>query len=382
MKHSTKILLLEFGIILISLFCLFVFKINHYVYLGTILLLAVGLHFLIKPEKRVERFNTEVLMIIIISILLYYAITYFIGFFSGFYYTTYSKSLSGIFINVITSLIVIFSIENIRGDLIKNYAYHKSIVYLTPIICSLLEIPSLINLTLYTEKVDIFYAFITLIIPSISKNIVLTFVTYKTNKICSIVYQLLITIPLYFLPVFPNFGEFLDITIRMLFPIVVFALIINVTTIKFDKIFNSRLLAYNKIVIYIINSICLLIIILILYLTSGMFRYYSLAIGSESMKGAINKGDIVIVDRRNKNIKNKDIIAFKEQGKVIVHRVVKIKELDDKKHSYKTKGDKNNAIDGWTVKDDAVVGKIVLRVRWLGWPTIILSELLSNGGQE
>ena len=379
MKHSSKIILIEIGIILASLFCLFVFNINYHIYLSILILLAIGLHFFLKQEKRQERFNTEIVLIIIISILFYYAITYFLGFFLGFYYSNYSKSLIGIMTNIIYALIVIISIENIREDLIKNHAYHKSIVYLTPIICCLLEIPSLINFKIYTETIDIFYAFLTLILPSISKNIALTYITYKSNKNSSIIYQLLVTIPLYFLPVFPDFGEFLEIVKNMLLPIIVMILIANIINIKFDKIKNSISLAHIKLFTRTINTVLVIFIIIILYLTSGLFRFYSLAIGSISMTGSINKGDIVIIDKKYKSIKKNDVIAFEEQGKIVVHRVIKVRH-NTKEKSYRTKGDYNTTPDGWVVKKGAIVGKVVVKIKWLGWPTVALSELLTKKG--
>ena len=379
MKHSTKMILIEIGIIFASLFCLLFFNINYYIYLLTLAISAIAIHFLLKTDKREERFNTEIILIIVISLLFYYAITYFFGFFTGFYYSTYSKSILGIIRNIVFALIIIFSIENIREDLIKNNAYHKSIVYITPIICCLLELPSLVSFKVLTSKVDIFYAFLVLILPSITKNIVLTFITFKSNKKSSITYQLLKTIPLYILPTFPNFGEFLEIVINMLLPVIVLVLVLNITDIKFDKIKNSRKLTYNNLITKILNTIMVLIILIVIYFTCGLFRYYSLAIGSSSMKGSINKGDVVIIDKRYKSIKKNDVIAFKEQGKIVVHRVVKVRH-DSITPSYKTKGDYNKNVDSWIVKKDAIVGKEVLRIRWIGWPTVILSELLQNKG--
>ena len=379
MKHSTKMILIEIGIIFASLFCLIFFNINYYVYLLTLVITAITIHFFLKTDKREERFNNEIILIIVISLLFYYAITYFFGFFTGFYYSTYSKSILGIIRNIIFALIIIFSIENIREDLIKNHAYHKSIVYITPIICCLLELPSLVSFKVLTSKVDVFYAFLVLMLPSITKNIVLTFITFKSNKRSSITYQLLKTIPLYLLPTFPNFGEFLEIVINMLLPVIVLVLVLNITDIKFDKIKNSRALAYNNILTKVLNTIMVLIILIVIYFTCGLFRYYSLAIGSSSMKGTINKGDVVIIDKRYKSIKKKDVIAFKEQGKIVVHRVVKVRH-DSVTPSYKTKGDFNKNVDSWIVKKDAIVGKEVLRIRWIGWPTVILSELLQNKG--
>ena len=107
-----------------------------------------------------------------------------------------------------------------------------------------------------------------------------------------------------------------------------------------------------------------------------MFRFTSLAIGSTSMQGSLNKGDIVIIDKKERNFKKGDIIAFKEDGKLVVHRVIKV--YDETNKMYQTKGDANNKRDAQIVTKKSSFGKVVFRVRWLGWPTIALSELLSK----
>lgn len=377
MKHSSKILLIEVGIIIASLFCTLIFKINYKMYLITLIALSVGIYFILKNDHRKERFHNEVILIILIATMLYYAITFLMGFFWGVYYSTYSKSFLGILRNVFTGLIIILSIENVREALIKNSAYHKSIVWITPIVCTLLEIPSQVNFELYTSTVDLFNISLTLILPCFVKNIALTYITYKTNKISSIIYQLLYTMPNYFLPIFPNLGEFFYIIVNTLFPALVIILIANITTLKVPKIKNSRDLVKRDIASKVIMTCMIVFILLVLYLTSNMFRFAALTIGSPSMTKTINKGDIIIIDKKDQNIKLGDIIAFHEQGKIIVHRVISIDE-DNKSQKFQTKGDANLTKDGWKVSETAVIGKVKFRIRWLGWPTIKLSEFLES----
>ncbi len=377
MKHSTKIICIELALIIASLFCMILFSISYYTSLTILIILAIAISIILKPEKRKERFNTDILLITTIAILFYYAITYFIGFFSGFFYSTYSKKILGILYNIGTSLITIYSIETIREVLIKNNAYHKSIVWLTPIICFLLEIPMLVNMKIYNTRVDIFNAILTLLVPALLKNITLTYITYKSNKNNSIVYQLLLKIPYYLLPVVPNLGDFFTIIIDSILPIIILILIMNISTIKFDKVINSRKLAQNKIMSRCINIVVFIILFIMIYLTSNVFRFASLAIGSGSMKGSINKGDIVIIDKKVKQVNKNDIIAFREQGRVVVHRMIGIKEKNGIRY-YQTKGDANKSKDGWLVSKGNVVGKVKARIRWLGWPTVALSELLQG----
>ena len=377
MKHFTKITSIELILIIISLFCLLTYSINYYVYIASLFVLSIFLFFILKPERRVERFNTDIFLIIVISLLFYYAFSYFIGFFSGFYYSMYSRKIIGILFNIVTGTIIVYSIETIRWVLIKNNFYHKSIVWITPIICFLLEIPSLVNLKLYNTRFDLFSVILVTLFPAFIKNILLTYITYKSDRKNSIIYQLLILIPGYLLPVIPNLGEFFTIIINVTIPVVILVLIMNISTIKFGHIYNSRKLANNRVILTGLNSFVLILIVTMIYLTSNLFRFTSLAIGSASMTGTINKGDIVILDKKDKNINKNSIIAFREQGKIIVHRVISFKEKDNM-NFYQTKGDANKSKDGWLVSNESVVGKVKFRIRWVGWPTVALSELLAE----
>lgn len=381
MKNSYKIIGIEIGLIIASLFSLFAFTINRYIYIAILVALSVGIYYLLKPERRKERFDLDILLIITITILFYYAITYFLGFFSGFYRTTYSRRITTMIMNVIAFCLITFPIETIREVLIKNNAYHKSIVWLTPIICFLLEMPNLVSIKLINTRVDLLSAILVTLLPALIKNFTLTYITYKSDKRNSIIYQALLTVPTYFVPVFPNLGEFISIVVNITLPILILVLIMNISTIKFERVVNSRGLKNKKIYIRVLNVLMVTLVLVMIYLNSNLFRFTSLAIGSMSMQGSIDKGDIVIIDKHDKTPKENDVIAFHEQGKIVVHRMVNIKDLGTVNY-YITKGDANNDIDAWYVAKESIVGTVKLRIRWLGWPTVALSELLQQGSSN
>ncbi len=376
MKHSLKLILTEVIIIFASLFSLLVIKINYNLYLLLLTLSSIGIYFLFKPEKRKERYTNEILIILIISVLLYYSITFLVGLFWGVYYTPYSKSFLGIIRNIFLGLVLILSIENIRNVLVRNYAYHKAILILVPFVCMCLELPSLVSF--YTDKttLDILSIFLYSVIPCLTKNLLLTYINYKSTIKLSILYQILMIIPTYIVPFLPNLGEFFYIVINIMLPIVIGLVIYKIVNITDFSIDNSRSLSFSMRGSKIVTAVLVSFIVLVLYLTSNMFRFTALAIGSNSMKGSINKGDIIIIDKKAKKIKEKDVIAFKEQGVTIVHRVISINENVDSQ-KYQTKGDANKSADEWKVRDQDIVGKVVLRIRWLGIPTVALSELMN-----
>jgi len=94
-----------------------------------------------------------------------------------------------------------------------------------------------------------------------------------------------------------------------------------------------------------------IIILVLILLTSGVFKYQMLGIGSNSMQPKISRGDAVIIKKikTEKEIKKGDIIAYKTSDKIIIHRIVKIKTKNNEK-IYTTKGDANNTEDNVEIK--------------------------------
>ena len=92
------------------------------------------------------------------------------------------------------------------------------------------------------------------------------------------------------------------------------------------------------------------------------------------MDPIFSRGDAVIYDKNDiDNIKIGDVIAFRQSGVVITHRIVKIGN-----NIIKTKGDANNGVDYFDVKPSDVLGKVEYRVKFIGYPTLWLNEFFKG----
>ena len=91
---------------------------------------------------------------------------------------------------------------------------------------------------------------------------------------------------------------------------------------------------------------------------------------SGSMKPTIPEGSIAFIVRgQTENIKIGDIITYKRPDKAqenVTHRVAGITTIDGKE-AYKTKGDANNDLDLWTVRKEAIWGKLAFSIPFLGF---------------
>lgn len=83
-----------------------------------------------------------------------------------------------------------------------------------------------------------------------------------------------------------------------------------------------------------------------------VFSYIVFAVSTGSMADTINVNDIILVER-TKDVRENDIIAFKQDNGLIVHRIIEVAE-----NEITTKGDANNHEDE-SIKYEQVIGKVV-----------------------
>ncbi len=371
-----KVFFTEIFLLIWTLFHFLLLKTSNSILLVLeLIIIASAIYYIFKVDRREERTKKDLLLLILIVTLSYYVCIYFIGFFVGFIYSNYSRSILGILRNVITSTVLVLAIENMRECIIKSSKYYKPLIILSILVFSLLEITTQITLKNIHSRVELVQFIMVIVIPYFSKNIFLTFSTYYTDKKNSVIYSLIMTLPNYILPVFPDLGDYINTLLLTSMPLLLLAIAYKMFFFKREKITNSKQYKTMANIQSAFSIILLVMLAGIVYLVSNFGRFYALAIGSESMTGAINKGDVIIIDKKKKEYKENDIIAFTQDGETIVHRIIKVDKKDNKVY-YKTKGDANNGEDSWVVSEDSIVGQEKIRILFMGLPTVALSELI------
>ena len=141
----------------------------------------------------------------------------------------------------------------------------------------------------------------------------------------------------------------------------------------------------------ILISIFLIIIaISVAFIAFPQFGNKALIVRSGSMQPAIDVGSIVVTRPiENGTYSKGDIIAFRSEKNsetLITHRVVSVEKGPDGTF-YKTKGDANEEVDGWSVSEKNVLGKVGLTIPYagrvltfaksdIGFPTLIIFPAL------
>lgn len=377
--YFNKILIVEIILLVCLLFNSFVFKIaNMYVISGIMLPFLILMIVLNGFEKDNYRYKKDVLLNIIIFLLMYYFITYFLGLFSGFVKSSYSLSFINIIKNTFPVIALILISELMRYVLFNKTKRNLPCLIIGCLLFVMIDVNTMVHIYDVKTALGITKMICLVVFPSITKNIFLTYLTMKVGYKNGIIYRLITELSTYLLPIFPDFGEYINVLLKTVLPIAIMARLNNMFNYySVRKIKDSR---YNnrKLVLYSVITFALLTIVL---LTSGLFTYQALTIGSGSMSPAIEKGDVIVLksmkNEEARKIKKGDVLVYNHDNKIIVHRVIK-KSNNGETISFKTKGDYNNAKDSWTVKQEDVIGIVKFRIRWIGMPTVALNELLNK----
>lgn len=378
-KGHIKILSLEIVFLLFLILDIIFFKIaNPYILALIIFLVLVATIFLIGFEKANFRYQKDVFLNIIICLLVYFFITYFLGLFTGFLKNSYSLRFINIIRNTAPVLIIIIISELLRYSWVSKSKENKLFIVLGYIAFVLIDVCLMLNTYDITNALGLTKMICLVVFPSITKNILLTYLAYNFGYKNNIFYRIIMDLSTYVVPIFPDFGEYINVMLQTVLPIFLVVKINNLFNyFETRKIKDSR---YNKRKLTLYSVITLMLFVIVT-LTSGYFRYYALTIGSSSMSPSIDKGDIVIVEKLNKDelpdIKKGDILVYNQENRIIVHRVNKILKTNDE-IVIRTKGDNNDSVDSWQVKEDQIIGIVKFKIKYFGMPTVALNELLNG----
>ena len=378
-KGYNKILILEIILLIFLIFNSFVFKMaNVYVVTALLVPFLILTFMLMGFEKENFRNKKDVLLNIIICLLIYYFVTYFLGLFTGFIRTSYSLSFINIIKNIFPVILLIVVSELLRYELFTKSKGNIPCFAIGYVVFVLIDVNLSVHMYDVTSYLGLTKMICLVVFPSVTKNILLIYLTQKVGYSNAIVYRLLTDLSTYLLPIFPDFGEYINVLLKTVLPVAIMARLNNMFNYyELRKIKSSK---YNrrKLIIYTFITIALFVIVT---LTSGLFTYQALTIGSGSMSPKIEKGDIVILKKVKKSelktINKGDVLVYNHDDKIIVHRVVEILNANGQT-SFITKGDNNDTKDSWVIKEDEVIGTVKLKIKYLGMPTVALNELLNK----
>lgn len=327
------------------------------------------LSFGIKKEN--SRYRSEIIAKIFAWISVSLIIQFVIGVNIGFLKNSTPKS------EVFYVVFLIISSEFLRYVLCFKSKDNKQLILIV-IMFSLVEIIFPVGTALLKDADDIVEFLTVYVFPVISKNVLLTYLSKKIGYSPCLIYRFIMELYVILIPILPNFEEYLSAMISIVFPLLLFYNIYKMLK-KSKKEWHSLRGQRNMDKVY--KGMFFALFLLLVYFTSGVFRFYALTIVTGSMKPTINEGDIIIVDKYYKKnaqeINLGDVLVFNKGGVAVSHRVVEIKKKDNEFNFY-TKGDNNNALDNWIVKTDEIIGVTKTIIPFVGYPVFVWNKIINN----
>ena len=370
-KSYIKLIIFSFAFILFFLLNSLKFQFLNQTILNIILILLLGLtYFLFGFEKNRKRYWKDIVLEIIIVLISFFLMYYLLGILIGFAKTKNYLTITSFKKFIFPIVIYIILKEYLRYQLIMKASEEKKLIYLICIFFIALEntVPFSIHPLSFNQEMFLFLALT--FIPSVTENILCTYLTLNFGYIPGIVYLLIIKLYFYILPLIPNPNEYIYSMVFFLLP--VFVLFRIKSWQQKDRTNPIEREQQNKSgLIYYLPA--LIMTIVLVYFVSGYFKYYAIAIASNSMSPCFYKGDVVIINQKYQNLNQGDIIAFKYEGTVIVHRIHQMIKTKNEYFIY-TKGDANHNPDNYKITKDMILGVVKCKIPYIGKPTVLLNE--------
>lgn len=337
------------------------------------IVLAVLLKNTINDVYRSLKIKKEIIYCTIIGALIYVMIYMVSGLFLTFGKNPYFTTIKGFIINLWIFGTIIIAKEFIRYKLINNvYGKDKvKIAVLISIVYIIIDIGINKYISASFSMLMIVKEICQTIIPLIAKNILYSYIAMNSNYLPTLIYEMVTKLYLWISPILPNAPWVMTAIIDSTIPVILFLyaryIIYKNSTLKFkqeiDAINPKSMVPF------------LIIVILGIWFAIGIFPIKPVAIASGSMEKELYTGDIAIIKKCNANdVEVGDIIEYQMEGYTVIHRIMEKKQKKGE-YFFVTKGDNNDAEDAKEVSESQLIGKIIFKVKYLGYPSIWINKL-------
>lgn len=371
-KDKKKVLLLSIAIFAVLLVALFLRVDNSKIITAVLLApLAFFTFFAIKRRTSLSINKRDMLIVMTIIAVIYVSLKEMTGIYFEFYKNPYFVNSERLIRVIIPTTVIIIAMETIRYVVLaQRIKLANAITYLSCVLSEVLIYSNIAGIDSFNKFMDLVGL---TIFPAISANVFYHYVSKKYGMLPNIVFRLITTLYINFIPATTGMQDALDSCIRIVLPIAMLAFISAI----FEKK-SKRAIKKGKKLGLIGTLASVVVIISVAMIISCQFRFGALVIATESMTGEINKGDMIIYERYDDQIiKEGQVIVFKQNNNNIIHRVVKIEHIGDETRYY-TKGDANEDEDfGYRTEAD-IVGLTDLKLAYVGYPTLWIRELIEN----
>lgn len=348
-------------------------------FLNPLFWLIIIIYLIIYLKKIYVRFpkKKKYFYSIIIISLSYILLYFYLGFIFGFSKSPYSHSLINIFKNIFQIIVPIVGIELSRSVILNRNKNNRRIIIFATILFILLEIKYSTLINNFANK-ELFFIYICqVVIPTIAGGMLYSYLSLKESYRLPLIYRLLKELELILLPIIPTTDWFIDGSIGILVPVIIFLL--------YKYVFSKKREDHRKKAISTLDKIgyafALIVLSTLVAFMLGLFKYEPIAILSNSMYPSYSRGDVVVYEKLDdmslKNLSRNSIIIYRIGNQYVAHRIVDVISVNGT-ISYRTEGDNNNAPDVHLVNIEQIKGVYRFHIKYVGFPSVWLHDYFNK----
>lgn len=320
-----------------------------------------------------KKTNLKTMLIIL---LLYIIINILLSLLFGLARNVMSLSFWSIIKNIWYFVVPIVGIEYARSYIVNYCPRNRLYMVVTITMFVFLELNFSTLFKGFATSKELFVYLSSTVAPAVFGSIAFSVLTWYGSYKLVLTFRLPVMLLRLLLPVLPNLDWFMTGVRDSVAPVLICVYFHQILRDKDE----STVSKYRRKSFLTYLPVIMIAAIMILFVGNA-FAYKPVAVLSNSMVPVFGRGDLIIYHELNKEELKKlevnDIILYKRDGQIIVHRIVeKYKELGEM--YYITKGDANNAIDDKPVELSQILGRYSFSIKYIGYPSVGLYELFSK----
>lgn len=341
--------------------------------LGAAAIAGLAFYYIGGAKDRVRRQSDKALMVG--SVFVVWFVLYFVsGLATTYVRNTLVATPTAIMLNLFGIGLTAFAIEYVRHKTIL-LAGRRNVVWFGIVIALLLAVQQMnfSSLLLTQTPEDLLKVAVSDIVPIIVSSLLLTYLAISSGLPAMLVYKLGVVAVTILLPIIPKYDWYLTGISSVLLAVAIYLVI--------DRSQQGKQAEHRRHYTHIrraYDAMSMTILIGLVLLMTGFFKYKPMVILSDSMMPLYGRGSMIIVNAIDSplDVQVGDVIQFRGADKVITHRVASIEQADDGSGGrvFITKGDNNPSRDP-PVPEKEVMGIVKAQIPYIGYPTVWLRSL-------
>lgn len=327
---------------------------------------AVAGFCLIKKSRVRDMRRNEVALVAGLTAIAAVLVLCFLGFHFGF--TKHRLSSKTFYTYILPMIVTVMATEIFRGILLAQKPRAARII--SYFLCVFTDILLLSEKNPFRSVSRFMSLFAFVFLPAFTSNLLYDCLSAKYGARSVVPYRLVMTLYTYLLPFGVSIPDAMYSFMRILFPLLALWFI----KALFDKRVTARAHRHSRVRIVLSVALILLMFVGVAFL-ANLFRYRPIVVASDSMRDELSRGDVVVYEAYDGQIiQDGQIILFKHNDSIIIHRVVDIKKINGV-YRYYTKGDANDGVDTGYITNEDIVGISTMKIKYVGYPTVWLHDI-------